>query len=245
MARSLARFGVFFLAGGLILRLAGYASPAETVLLVLAGAVVGLAAFVLAGVALTRIWFRGLEGGGRTLLAFLYGSICILPLLGAGIAAVFVPAMNDVATLSAEPPVLHLPADSLRERAQLLGNPPGEAAMPQNLFPAQSALPLAQVEEAVRAQAREWGWRLVGVRGSPGNPPVHLQYVATTMLMGFRDDVAVELRPRAGGGTEVHMRSASRLGHSDFGANARRIRDFLQTLSQRLNTTGTIGGGEG
>ena len=44
----------------------------------------------------------------------------------------------------------------------------------------------------------------------------------TSQLLRFVDDVHIELRVAACG-TELHVHSASRIGHGDFGANARRV----------------------
>ncbi len=49
----------------------------------------------------------------------------------------------------------------------------------------------------------------------------------------FRDDVAVRVT-REGNGSALHLRSASRVGYSDFGVNGRRVRRFLDALAQRL-----------
>ena len=49
--------------------------------------------------------------------------------------------------------------------------------------------------------------------------------------MGFQDDIVVRIRAGNGGrGSVVDVRSASRVGLSDVGTNARRIRTFLQAL---------------
>lgn len=58
-----------------------------------------------------------------------------------------------------------------------------------------------------------------------------LQAVARTRLLRFRDDVAVEVRDK-GAYREVQMRSRSRVGKSDFGANAKRITAFLGALAR-------------
>ena len=58
----------------------------------------------------------------------------------------------------------------------------------------------------------------------------YLRVEAKTRLLGFVDDVEFELRAGAG---VVAVRSASRVGYSDLGANRRRIekirRDLLQS----------------
>jgi uncharacterized protein (DUF1499 family) len=60
-----------------------------------------------------------------------------------------------------------------------------------------------------------------------------LQGVARTKLLRFRDDYVVRVRPD-GDGAVVDMRSKSRLGKADFGANAARIRAFLADLERTL-----------
>lgn len=55
----------------------------------------------------------------------------------------------------------------------------------------------------------------------------------TSRLLRFVDDVELELRPDAG---IIAVRSASRLGYSDFGVNRKRVED----LRRRLQATGAI-----
>ena len=52
----------------------------------------------------------------------------------------------------------------------------------------------------------------------------------TTLLYGFKDDIVVRIRADAGGSV-LDVRSASRVGRSDIGANAARIRKLLQRLA--------------
>jgi len=50
-----------------------------------------------------------------------------------------------------------------------------------------------------------------------------------TFLFGFRDDDVVRLTPSRDR-TVVDVRSKSRVGRSDVGTNARRIRSYLERL---------------
>ena len=76
-----------------------------------------------------------------------------------------------------------------------------------------------------------------------------LEAVVTTRLMRFKDDVVIEVRDTAAGslakGSEledqnangvswVHMRSKSRKGRSDLGANAARIKNFFLEIKNAL-----------
>ena len=55
----------------------------------------------------------------------------------------------------------------------------------------------------------------------------------TTRWFGFKDDVAIRVSALPDGGSRVDMRSVSRVGRSDIGTNARRIREFLADLQSR------------
>jgi uncharacterized protein (DUF1499 family) len=57
-----------------------------------------------------------------------------------------------------------------------------------------------------------------------------IEAIATTPRMKFVDDVAITVEP-AGAGSRIQVRSASRIGLSDFGTNARRIRAYLARLA--------------
>lgn len=74
------------------------------------------------------------------------------------------------------------------------------------------------------AVARELGWDVLADTDADG--ALTLEATATTFWFGFIDDVVVRIRPD-GAGSLVDVRSASRVGSSDLGANARRIDAFL------------------
>lgn len=52
-------------------------------------------------------------------------------------------------------------------------------------------------------------------------------------ILGFVDDLELSLRPRE---AQIQVRSASRVGYSDFGVNRRRVED----LRKRLRAAGLI-----
>lgn len=61
-------------------------------------------------------------------------------------------------------------------------------------------------------------------------PPILDITTDTTLLFGFKDDIVIRITP-AGSGSRVDVRSASRVGRSDLGVNAKRIREFLRGLA--------------
>ena len=86
-------------------------------------------------------------------------------------------------------------------------------------------------EEAVRraaALARERGWEIAHMDAKAGT----LEATDTTFFFRFKDDVVVRVRPAPGRGSLVDMRSISRVGGSDVGVNAKRVRAFLADLEK-------------
>lgn len=83
--------------------------------------------------------------------------------------------------------------------------------------------------QAARAVLADMGMRVVGESAPEGR----LEAVDRTLLFGFKDDFVV--RVRAGThGARIDARSMSRLGASDLGKNARRLRTFFTLLRERL-----------
>ncbi|GMH37283.1 hypothetical protein BSKO_05156 [Bryopsis sp. KO-2023] len=65
-------------------------------------------------------------------------------------------------------------------------------------------------------------------------PSGAIEGVATTALIGFKDDFVIRIQQGGSGPIVVDMRSKSRTGQGDFGANAARIRQYFQELKARL-----------
>ena len=77
-----------------------------------------------------------------------------------------------------------------------------------------------------REVAQDLGWDIKDTDAEAGT----IEATDTTFWYGFEDDVVIRIRPGAGGGSVVDMRSVSRVGGSDLGANAERVRDFLEVF---------------
>ncbi len=89
--------------------------------------------------------------------------------------------------------------------------------------------PAEQVFAAALAVAEDLGWQVVDQSPAEGR----IEGYHTTFWFGFVDDVVIRIRP-VDGSTHVDMRSKSRVGLSDVGKNAARIRQFMDALDQRL-----------
>lgn len=74
---------------------------------------------------------------------------------------------------------------------------------------------------------RKLGWEIINQSESEGQ----IEATHTSFLYGFKDDVAIRIRAIEGK-TELDLRSQSRVGISDLGANAARIRSFLRAFTE-------------
>lgn len=82
------------------------------------------------------------------------------------------------------------------------------------------------------AEAR--GWDIFSALPEEGR----FEATATRTLFGFEDDIVLRVKPtETGEGSIVDMRSVSRVGVSDLGVNAERVRSFLADLSGTVTAT--------
>lgn len=64
----------------------------------------------------------------------------------------------------------------------------------------------------------------------------HYQATVTTALLRFTDDVTIAVEPVGEASSCLRIRSASRVGRADFGANRRHVLDLVDTIEQLLAT---------
>lgn len=79
--------------------------------------------------------------------------------------------------------------------------------------------------ERALSAARASGWDIVAADPSAGR----IEATDTTFWFGFKDDVVVRVQ-RHGEQCRVDVRSLSRVGRSDVGKNAARVREYLRRL---------------
>jgi len=79
-----------------------------------------------------------------------------------------------------------------------------------------------------KAAANALNWRLVSEDLDSGI----IEATDTTFWYGFKDDIVIRVQPGKGGGAIVDIRSISRVGRSDLGANAKRIRAFTKIMTE-------------
>ena len=216
-------------------------AEAEAALSVLAAAlIIALAAILLGGAALAVIWQTGRRGTGQALGAIALALALLAAPVWLAVAALRLPAINDISTDRADPPQFSRSARALAARANRVppAASPEAAAAQERGYPfvqpivldIEAADAYALVQRAVAAR----GWQILE-RVSPGGRAGigHIEAVDRSILFGFPDDITIRLRP-LGGQTRIDIRSASRFGQIDFGANARRIARFAEEVQAQL-----------
>jgi len=185
----------------------------------------------------------GLAAAGAAVVALVVprlraGAVPVLVatlLLGAGSATVpldyvrrvkTLPYINDITTDTETPPQFLQPRtyESHFAELQRIGYP--------ELRPLELALPPAQAFARALETARAMGLEVV----FSDEKAWRIEAVATTRWFGFKDDVVVRISTGKGknaSGSRIDLRSKSRVGRSDVGANAHRIQEFLTRMSGR------------
>jgi len=176
-----------------------------------------------------RAWYRSLAAA---LVVVIVASAAVIPPLQLYLQARAVPPIHDITTDTERPPAFAALAEA-RAAAPNAVDYPGDsfARQQEQAYPGLDTVtlrqPPARVFAAARAAAEAMDWEIVAAEPAAGR----IEAVATTAWFGFRDDVSIRIDP-ADGGSRIDIRSASRVGRSDLGANAARIRSFLERLEQ-------------
>jgi uncharacterized protein (DUF1499 family) len=143
------------------------------------------------------------------------------------------PFIHDISTDLEQPPEF-VDVVPLRADAPNPTEHPGEetAAQQREAYPDIRPLELdlapVQAFDRALATARAQGWEIVAAAPAEGR----IEATATTFWFGFKDDVVIRITP-VGDGSRLDIRSKSRVGLSDVGANAARIRAFTRAFEQR------------
>lgn len=176
-------------------------------------AVSGLIA-VLAAIVSLIVWIRHRAAHQRrfTAIALTLLTVAVAAFVGSTVvSARGKPPIHDISTDLSE-----VPETAAQQRAAY-----------GDIQPIEIAAPPDEAFRRVQEAAQSLGWKVTSSR--PADRVLHAS--DTTAFFGFTDDVVVRVRAE-GSGSRVDVRSTSRVGKSDAGENARRIRRFRDRLNR-------------
>lgn len=177
--------------------------------------------------------FRNVRGSGlgRTIMIGLLLAVAVFAGVGPWIyRGVTFPPIHDVTTDLASPPAFSV-IPSRQDNLAGVGTIDAWRTLHQKAYADVKPITLAMTPAAAIARAKQ----LVTARGWVITPTAadRIEATATESPFKFKDDVVIVATPAPdGASTIINMRSVSRVGVSDFGLNAKRIRAFLADLPQ-------------
>jgi uncharacterized protein (DUF1499 family) len=193
----------------------------------------GAIALALATIVPTRPGERR-RGFVAAFLALVIGAAAAWAPLMLFLQAVDAPRINDVSTDTADPPPL---VTTLQMRSDAMTPPayPGKVAADlqhqayPDIAPIILAASPAEAFKKVDAIAVAMGWEVVARVPGDGRADSRIEAIDSSHWFGLHDDVVVRIRPE-GAGSRIDIRSKSRVGRADLGANAQRIHTFMAKL---------------
>jgi uncharacterized protein (DUF1499 family) len=143
------------------------------------------------------------------------------------------PAIVAAAEASRKNPAAYAGAEPAPQRKGETGPAMTTADAQRKAFPDIQPLRL-EVDREIAVGAARVALKKMGMttlaEGADDSGAYVIEAVATSFWYGFKDDFIVRIRPMDEGGVRVDARSKSRVGVSDLGANAARIRDFMKRV---------------
>ena len=146
-----------------------------------------------------------------------------------------VPPIHDITTDTDNPPqFVHITGTRRKTDHPLSYDGPEVAALQKKGYPDIAPIvlkaPPEKVFEASKQVLMAMGLEVIDAEPIQGR----IEATDRSLLFGFEDDVVLRIVPGADGTTKVDMRSKSRVGRSDLGINAGRIREFDAALRRKL-----------
>ena len=240
-SRRTAVFALAIAGVSIVLSRAGHVEPAAALTVFGAALVLAFLAVLLACAAAVVIWRTGRRGAGQAALGFVLSLALLAEPAYLTAKALRLPALNDISTDLETPPSFMISAKAREARGERAppawstANEPLQRAAYPEVQPILVELEADQAYQLALRIAKELGWRLIDA-----NPPnlrvdgvAQIEATDHSLLFGFLDDIVIRIRPLATQ-TRIDIRSTSRVGRQDFGANARRIDKFTASVQESM-----------
>jgi len=224
-ARGVAALAALLFVGGPLAIQIGLIAPIAGFTGFGVGGLLGGVALVLgvAGLLRTRPG-SGRSGRDRALVGLGVGAAIVAVFVGAIVSAPDVPRIHDITTNPDDPPMFTTAPEG-RPAAYPSGNASLQREAYPDLAPIRVDSPPAETVDRIAGIFESFGWKLT-LRDEEAGA---VEGNETSRIFRFVDDVVVRVRP-SGDGSIVDIRSRSRVGESDLGANAARIRRLRDAL---------------
>ncbi|MBZ6378215.1 hypothetical protein B5C34_00970 [Pacificimonas flava] len=228
---TIALIGALVAAGIVVLAgpLHRFGVPFGTVFSAMQIAAIAAAAFAILGIIALILAFARKRPKTAAIAAILIGGAGFLAPASMAAQAGNLPFIHDITTDTDDPPafvdVVPLRADAPNPAAYDPAVAEQQKAGYPDIVPLHLDMPPEEAFARALAAVEESGWELHAAERDEGR----IEATATTAWFGFKDDVVVRVRPESGGSV-VDVRSKSRIGQSDLGKNAARIRDLLTRI---------------
>ena len=164
----------------------------------------------------------------------------VVTFLGVGLDGIKAPSIHDITSDTVNPPAFLFTREDegFRENSLLYGADELSAeqlsGMQLKAYPDISTMtvqvPARNVYQKALFVASFLGWEI----SAQDSLIFHFEAQATTAMFEFVDDIVVRITPLDDDSAAIDIRSVSRLGTSDFSANAKRIRLFFDKLGEEL-----------
>lgn len=191
---------------------------------------------VAAVLSLIGLTWAGLSGSRIGFALALVGLVASLAVTGTlwmwKTKAQSLPLIHDISTDTGNPPMFN----AILQIRKDAPNPaeyggPDIAAKQRTGYPdiVPLVLPVAPGTAFQKAlsEAINMDWEIIDANQEKG----HIEAIDTTYWFGFKDDIVVRITPEKSG-SRVDVRSVSRVGLSDMGTNAKRVRIFLDNIGK-------------
>ena len=238
-SRRLAVFATAIAVVAVVLGRVHAAVPSAALTVFAAALVIAVIAIVLAGAAAVTIWRDGFRGAGQAGFGFALAAALVAYPAYLAVVAFVLPPISQVSTDLTSPPPFMFSTKARAARGRVEPPPLNEEtrAAQRAAYP---DLETVKVEmdssEAYRLSlsvASDLGWRIVDAEppNLAGDGSALIEATDHSLFFGLVSDIAIRIRPGATR-TAIDIRSVSRIGKHDFGANARRVRRFIAGIKE-------------
>lgn len=223
---------VALLAAAIILML-GYRFDMLPFKVAFLGFALSLLCVFVVGIIVVGLSFFGkasLTGGYKVLALLIAFAPVTAVMLSVGKKGLSVPPIHNITTNIASPPAFNEAYMRRSASENSLDILTGDEQLQhekhyQNLKPLTTSLEAQAAYQRALKVAKQLGW--VIYHEAPKK--LYFEAYEQTALFGFKDDVVVRILSTQAG-SQVDLRSVSRVGKSDLGANAARIKKFIATF---------------